>query len=670
MIKQLRQIFRQGKNRLLAWLDLPARWSRKFVIWTGRRSTDHNLLNRLEGWTSALLIGCLWMIRRPIEKVQIWLSHRKKPTRHFEAKEDLPARRGRNFVIWAGRRSTDRSLLNRLEGWTSALLIGCLWMIRRPIEKIEFWLSHRQKPTRRFEAKEDEAALKLALQKKAAEARRKRELANSWAGRLGNLALVPIRGIIVFAAYYFRTRSLALVWWGIPFFAIVALLLTASSYTLFSDRAGLAFRYERALVDAIKAGNAEQADRFRLKLEQLGVLTDRGEYRVALALEKSGDLTGAYRRMQSLAPHDRPGFPGAHFWIAQNLLDGKLEHPSAEAIPLAIDHFRQLRVQVGSQPDLNFLEAVAHFRLEHFEAAWNLLLQIERRFPAANALLMDICLRYREKDQAREHALALLRQLKQATSEGRELSDDERQWELAAAKLIGDTNAVNTAIESWYRSNPNSLEARANRGILLLRKVDEWLERPDEKTVSATADKLVAAAQMIPAENFQLVKDRLTYLIRNKSKSPALEQLYANVVANAGLPVLAIEHFGALAAIQQEWVMADQLLSRALQVDPQLAVGWNNRAYVLNAAFPKRRMEALDCATRAVEIDSINPDFRETRGMIYFKLKRWDEAIADLEIAANGVRDLDSIHLALAECFQQTGRPDLAEIYRQQVKKQ
>lgn len=589
--------------------------------------------------------------------------------RWFTKRLEIPARWGRNVQNWFGRRSKKLQGLNRAEGWLSSFLTGLLWIIRRPVEKFEFWRARNKAPAKKASLRGQEAALKLALKKKAATSRRYKMLANSWVGRSLRWVARPFSGLATFAVAYVRTRSLAVIWWGIPFVGIVGLLSSVAFYKYLFDGSGIAAQYESALVAAINAGDTQQADRFRLKLEQLGVVTDRGEYRVALAMAEANDLDAAYLRMQPLAPRDKPGFPSAHYWIAKNLLDGKLSVPIEEATAIAIDHVRMLRILVGNQQDLSFMEALANFRLGDYEAAKNFLSQTDRSFPPALALWIEISLRQNQKPQAKEYALALLRQLTQATASGRELTDSERQWQVSAGQLIGDTTAVETAIESWYKENPDSPDAKANRGIQLVGTFEKWIITPDSHSLPAAVAALVEAAELLPEDKFDLVRDRITFVMQNQSRSPVYGQFRAKVFEHPHLPVLLNEHFGALAAANGEWAVADDVLRRVLEVDPKLASAWNNRAHVINFGFPDRREEALTYATRAVELVEGSPDIRETRGMIYFNLQRWEEAIADLEIAANGVQELDSVHRTLAICYQQNGQPELAEIYRRRVEK-
>ncbi len=582
---------------------------------------------------------------------------------------DIPARWARRSWMWISGRGDGTSWLNVPESWINGALAIVLWILKAPFDHLDRWLGKRKQQVL-VDPRAEERQLQVKLSRERSEEERRKQLGRSWVSRLGRFCLRPFGGVLDFISLYAKTRSVSVFYWGLPVLAVFSLLFLALFRAQLLDTNRVAARYETALADAIRAGNTAQAEQFRIKLEQLGIRTDRGEYRTAIALAESGNLTQAYQRMQLLAPVDTPGFPGAHFWITQNLLDGTLSVPAPERYRLAIQHLQQLRTRVGNQPDLYFYEGLAYYRLGDFPAARNSLLQVTGRMPAAAALLMDIGQRTNDLAGAKVHAIALHRQLQQIGNEGQSLSEDQLRWQAAATQMIGDETLARDAVEQWYRTNPNSSDARLNRGTILLRHVDRWLQRPDSYKTDEISKHLIEAGKLIPIEHFQLVRDRLNLIAAKKLQYPALQELHDKVIEHPETPATIFEHLGALAALREEWESADRLLLRAIKLAPELPNPWNNRAYVFNRAYPKRRMEALEFANRAVEMQPDSPDFRETRGMIFFNLGRWDQAIEDLEIAVNGVMDLDSIHQALAESYRKIGDPQLAEIHERQIRRQ
>lgn len=551
----------------------------------------------------------------------------------------------------------------RVEGAVNKGLLALLWFVRIPLDRGER-LFGRKKKLKQADPKLVEQQLKLALQRKNAEKAHRAQLAKSWPGRLGRYVIIPAFGIWVFLRAYAKTRTMAVVWWGVPVAITLGLLVSVYFQFSFLDYSQVAVRYESALAVAVKAGDTVQADRFRLKLEQLGVCSDRSDYQSALAMSNAGNLPSAYAMMLQIAPPTRPGFPGAHFWIIEKLLDGKLEMPTQQAAELALQHLAQIRIRVGEADELWFLEGLAYFRLGDYSLAQQSLERVKAELPPANALLLEIHQQQGNTKLAREIAVTLHRQIQQLVQEGKELSPDELRWRAAASQVIGDETLAVAAVEEWYRANPTSRAAKLNRATLQLQPVDIWLRNPVAQTITDIASRIKAADAMLPSDDLDLIFDRLNLIAANSQGNEAVQQLFGQLLSDENFTPPVIAHLGSLAAAKGQWVDAERLLARATQLDPQLANAWNNLAFVLNIAYPSRRFAALELADTAIKLDPDRVDFRQTRGTILFNLRRWDQAIPDLEIASNGSKDLEFIHQMLAESYRQVGNPVLAETYR------
>ncbi len=56
--------------------------------------------------------------------------------------------------------------------------------------------------------------------------------------------------------------------------------------------------------------------------------------------------------------------------------------------------------------------------------------------------------------------------------------------------------------------------------------------------------------------------------------------------------------------------------------------------------------------------------FRDTRGHILMKLERWQDALADLELALRGREDNPGVHEALATVYDKLDMPEIAARHR------
>ncbi|MFO1066400.1 MAG: hypothetical protein U0892_21285 [Pirellulales bacterium] len=89
----------------------------------------------------------------------------------------------------------------------------------------------------------------------------------------------------------------------------------------------------------------------------------------------------------------------------------------------------------------------------------------------------------------------------------------------------------------------------------------------------------------------------------------------------------------------------------------------NNLAVALAQRDDRDLEQALKLSDAAVEILPDHPSIRETRGQILFRLKRYKEAITDLEYGLKDETLLPAVVPSLAKAYRALGVSDLAERY-------
>lgn len=92
----------------------------------------------------------------------------------------------------------------------------------------------------------------------------------------------------------------------------------------------------------------------------------------------------------------------------------------------------------------------------------------------------------------------------------------------------------------------------------------------------------------------------------------------------------------ALQSIVAEPQAAMREAEQALKLDPQLAEAWHIKALLYHHSFG-RPDEARQCYAKALELKPVFPDARANLGNLFMDEKRYDEAIAQYEIALNDV---------------------------------
>lgn len=90
----------------------------------------------------------------------------------------------------------------------------------------------------------------------------------------------------------------------------------------------------------------------------------------------------------------------------------------------------------------------------------------------------------------------------------------------------------------------------------------------------------------------------------------------------------------------------------------------NNMAVVLYQRENPDLEKALSLSNAAIERLSDYPAIRETRGQILVKMKRYKEAIPDLEFALQDRQLAGPVHLSLAEAYDGLGKKEMAEEHR------
>ena len=92
----------------------------------------------------------------------------------------------------------------------------------------------------------------------------------------------------------------------------------------------------------------------------------------------------------------------------------------------------------------------------------------------------------------------------------------------------------------------------------------------------------------------------------------------------------------------------------------------NNLAVALTARGDENLEQALKIANAAIENSrTAAPHFYETRGQILFRLKRYLEAVPDLERALAHPDLASKAHESLATCYAELGEEELSERHRE-----
>jgi tetratricopeptide (TPR) repeat protein len=472
----------------------------------------------------------------------------------------------------------------------------------------------------------------------------------------------PFAAVLGFVSAWLATRDYKQLLWGLPVLLALLPLAAIAGWTLIRGNDGIAAQYRLAVKEAREKKDYERVELFERKLAQLGVATELTDYQTALALAQDGELSKAYERMQKLAPIDKPGYLPAHYWIAIQLLTNKLEMPAPERHKLArthLDHLQSLGVK-GFEFDL--MRAFSLQSEKKLDEAAKLLEPYAGRHPQAAMMRMEINASLERLGEARSDARLVRTHMQDRTRREENLTaQDYAAWTIAES-ILGDTAQAHELAQKWSTLAPDNMVARQ---ILLeqkLRLFDSMLRLP-EPDVHEMATLFVQAAQL--NDKPQVLQRQLASLYRLRSQSPAVERVVDAVVNLPETPATLLEAAGTVAATVGDSVKAKEYLQRAVKKDAGNAVAWNNYAWIV-AQEPNGDLDdALAAVNKALELSPNEFRFRETRGQILVRLGRWQSAVADLEVAVNGMPDSADIHRALAQAYDALGDKQLASVHQE-----
>ena len=151
------------------------------------------------------------------------------------------------------------------------------------------------------------------------------------------------------------------------------------------------------------------------------------------------------------------------------------------------------------------------------------------------------------------------------------------------------------------------------------------------------------------------------------NRSPEVNQLKEAILAGTD-PVAT--HFirGTLALLDGKFEEAKSQLELALQSEPNAPTILNNLAVAIAEMKGSDLEKALSLVDVALTKLPNHAYFLETRGQILVELKRWQEAIPNLEVALEAKELRPAIYPSLALAYEKIGATDLVQFYQNLAK--
>ena len=486
-----------------------------------------------------------------------------------------------------------------------------------------------------------------------------------------------------FSMEWWYSRDFRRIWLLAP---AVVLGLGLGGVTVFAfvlNESGKVGHYEKQLEQAKLDGDEPRTLLLERKLQQLGFeRLDEVQFRTAMDLQKKGDYAAAVGLVKELAPLEQPGYALAHLWLANELISGKFAIPEEEMVKefethvayasmLAPEHELTQRFQIELQVRTGPMNDELLSKIE----------TLSRKQPDLHtALAHEYLLQGRTAD-AKRSARSAIRDFESSRrrpfSGGTKDIETKSYEDLTAVgylrlaecyKIVGNSDAELELLSRAAERFPNDPGVTS---VFLARCVDVF------KTLELTDEKVLSLASSILRQDPDNKEVTLRLVRGLAAQSIAPQATNSEKVANAcndvaielqneGLLPLEVYVFaGDYHLLKKNTSKAIEFYTRACKMDPSASFAWNNLASIWSTSEPLQLGNALKAANRAIGLNP-DPNFYDTRGQIFVKLQRWEDAINDLEFALSGsIPNLADAHRSLATCYDALGKPEQAQAHKE-----
>jgi tetratricopeptide (TPR) repeat protein len=446
--------------------------------------------------------------------------------------------------------------------------------------------------------------------------------------------------------------------------------------------------------------NGEFADAATCYSRLLQSDESRPDYRygAALVAEATGELDRAVLLMSELAPDDRAGHGAAHLWMARWLS----KQPSAgpDSGRRIERHLVRALAKQADLVDAHALLAERYMKEQKYALAEPHLLKAIADHPE---LRFKLAVAYRAMGLHRQADAQVLVAFEHFSEEARAKPDDPvapLRW-AEAAMLLGKfpeavailqhglelhrthvyREALGDLFGVWSDTLTDSALTKFGNRLALIEQGLRYepgnpgllqrllaLTRPTRREFVAARIVSTLGFADSPLDSGPMTSALPVFLMYTRSTDPAAARaVLHNLLVKGEAP--AVVH---LALANDAWEQgkvqeARMHLEHAYRLAPEMVLVCNNLAWVLAHYEPLDFPRALQLANALVERFPENTEFRSTRGHILTRMKRWQEAIPDLELALKVHPDQRDLHRALAEAYGQLGMSKLSALHQQRA---
>jgi tetratricopeptide (TPR) repeat protein len=449
---------------------------------------------------------------------------------------------------------------------------------------------------------------------------------------------------------------------GIPALLIILGFAIVMSLAMTQSRESLNLRYRRVAENAAIEKNWRLAKVASQRVLAANPNSFDDAFRLAMVCMETSDNVRANAILSRLASADRPTHADSHLWRARALLEKKT---------LTLAEVNELEKQLRNAISLRPSDRVSRSILAQVEAktgkrdqAIETLLLIQPRTADDEFLLANLYLASRDVPKATSNGRNAVRLYRQ------QLQSDPKSLpnQLSLAKALVFIEEFQDAIEVLlpaYEADKESV-ARVISTIYA-----SWSQSIDARQVFTPFhfDIILQSVKYDPTN--PLAYDQLMRFVNlpEGEQLTYLRTLLKELLVAGYEPAMVHLCLGIERSFHGDEAEALNHLEISYRLDPNNYVIPNNLAWQLAFTPGGDLNRALNLCELALKQAPDSPQVIETRGQIFVKMKRWKEAIADLEFALSRNPEEVQTKEALIEAYEALEMMDIADRYKKQIKK-
>lgn len=470
-----------------------------------------------------------------------------------------------------------------------------------------------------------------------------------------------------FFGLWFVSRSPRTLMLGLPAMivltAIPVMAVTGRSAT---NQSQIRKSYEQAAVATAKAEDFAASELWCRKLLTLDPKSQEAKFRLALAIQASGDEKRAETLFEQLAPAKGAGYPPAHYYLAGQLVkEGR--KPTPEELRTTVWHLNQV---LDLQPnDLNAQSLLAHVQMMRGEqeAAAETLERMVVSMPELHLTLAGIYQQLGRPETAEQHA----GQARQHFQHLREQEPENVTHLLRLAEAHAVSKQFREAEQLLLGQRKKNLDVEAvSAELVALAILEVDLELKRDQPNWPLVVSLLERSLEVPSLH-SVVFPRIAIVVGRfpGEKANDLRGILEEALADGRAPAVCHLLLGTALGDAGKFDEAVQHLEAARKVHPDSPVILNNLAAFLKETNPPQLEAALEHANLAVKHAPRSPEILETRGQILAALGRDADALPDLEAALQLENVPTEVHKTLSRVYTRLGQDTLADRHRQRAEK-